>query len=190
MTFLFKILARIKKYLTTLIFVIKYFPFVKVNIFKSSVEGNVKIRLFFIGGTRTAGLRIILKKNVLIKHSTILQGSGTLSIDENSYMGSFCVVGVNDSISIGKNVMIADAVSFRDTSHKFDRLDIPMNSQGFLTGPIIVEDDVWIGHGCVITKGVTIGKGAIIASNAVVTKNVPPLAIVGGVPAKIIKYRT
>jgi len=78
----------------------------------------------------------------------------------------------------------------RDTNHNFDRLDIPMKNQGFNTAPIIIEDDVWIGHGCVITQGVTIGKGAIVGSNAVVTKDVPELAIVGGVPAKLIKYRS
>ena len=56
-------------------------------------------------------------------------------------------------------------------------------------GPIIVDDDVWIGLGSTVLSGVHIGRGAVIASGAVVTKDVPPYAIVGGVPAKIIKYR-
>lgn len=56
-------------------------------------------------------------------------------------------------------------------------------------GPIIVEDDVWIGTGAMIMSGVTVGKGAIVAAGAVVTKNVPPYSIVGGNPAKVIKYR-
>lgn len=56
-------------------------------------------------------------------------------------------------------------------------------------GDIIVEDDVWIGYRATIMSGVKIGKGAVVAAGAVVTKDIPPYAIVGGVPAKIIKYR-
>jgi len=85
--------------------------------------------------------------------------------------------------------MIADAVSIRDTNHNFKNINIPMRNQGINTSPIIIKDDVCIGYGAVINKGVTIGQGAIIGANAVVTKDVPEFAIVGGVPAKIIKYR-
>jgi acetyltransferase-like isoleucine patch superfamily enzyme len=53
----------------------------------------------------------------------------------------------------------------------------------------IIEDDVWIGHGCIIKAGRRIGRGAVVAAGSVVTKDVPPYAIVGGVPAKLIRYR-
>lgn len=56
-------------------------------------------------------------------------------------------------------------------------------------GPIIIEDEVWIGTNAIILSGVTIGKGAIIGAGSVVTKNIPPYAIVGGNPASIVKYR-
>lgn len=56
-------------------------------------------------------------------------------------------------------------------------------------GSIIVEDDVWIGYGAIINSGVRIGQGAIVASGSVVVKDVPPYAIVGGNPAKLVKYR-
>ena len=56
-------------------------------------------------------------------------------------------------------------------------------------GDIIIDDDVWIGYGATIMSGVHISQGAVIAAGAVVTKDVPPYAIVGGVPAKVIKYR-
>jgi phosphonate metabolism protein (transferase hexapeptide repeat family) len=54
---------------------------------------------------------------------------------------------------------------------------------------VIIGNDTWVGHGAVIMKGVTVGDGAVVASNAVVTKDVPPYAIVGGLPAKFIKWR-
>ena len=56
-------------------------------------------------------------------------------------------------------------------------------------GPIIISDDVWIGFGCLILSGVKIGQGAVVAAGSVVTKDIEPYAIVGGTPAKFIKYR-
>ena len=63
------------------------------------------------------------------------------------------------------------------------------NGESFGRGDITVDDDVWIGFYATIMSGVHIGQGAVVAAGAVVTKDVPPYAIVGGVPAKIIKYR-
>lgn len=62
-------------------------------------------------------------------------------------------------------------------------------SEEFSKGNIEADDDVWIGYGATIMSGVHIGQGAVVAAGAVVTKDVPPYAIVGGVPAKVIKYR-
>ncbi|MDC1505115.1 acyltransferase [Winogradskyella sp.] len=151
----------------------------------TSIKGNLKIIKF----KKKGKLRIDLKKGASLKSNVIIQGSGHLILGERSYFSSYCVVGVNEKIEIGNDVMIADCVSLRDTDHKFTDTSKPMNIQGVSTAPIVVCDDVWIGHGSVITKGVTIGKGAIIGANSVVTKNIEPYAIVGGVPAKLIKFR-
>lgn len=78
---------------------------------------------------------------------------------------------------------------FMAFNHGFYTRDIPTKEQDYMDAPIVVEDDVWIGAGSIILSGVTIGKGAIIAAGAVVNKDVPPFAIVGGVPAKVLKYR-
>ena len=64
-----------------------------------------------------------------------------------------------------------------------------MRTQGIVSSPVLVEDDVWIGHGAIILKGVSIGTGAIISAGSVVTKTVPAYSIVGGVPAQIIGRR-
>lgn len=120
---------------------------------------------------------------------TIIQGSGRITFGIGSFCGAYCVFGVNQEIHIGEHVMIAHAVSIRDTDHVFEDVSRPMAHQGIVSRPVVIEDDVWIGHGATILKGVCIGKGAIIAAGAVVTKDVAPYSIVGGVPAKLIRGR-
>lgn len=103
------------------------------------------------------------------------------SIGDNAY--------INGELRIGKDVMMSSNCAFIAANHNFDRTDIPMNRQGGTKAPIIIEDDVWIGYGVIITAGVHVGKGAILAAGAVVTKDVEPYTIVGGVPAKPIGVR-
>ena len=75
-------------------------------------------------------------------------------------------------------------------NHKFSDTAVPMNQQGFSEAKeVVIGDDVWIGGRVIILPGVKIGSGAVIGAGAVVTKDVPDRAVVGGNPAKIIKYR-
>jgi acetyltransferase-like isoleucine patch superfamily enzyme len=92
-------------------------------------------------------------------------------------------------VEIGANVMLAPRVYILDVGHKFDRRFIPASEQGYNISPTVIEDDAWIGAGAVITCGVRVGRGAIVGANSVVTRNVDPYAIVGGVPASVIKLR-
>lgn len=168
----------------SLLFRLKYYAFIR---FEEKVEIGRFTRIIpFFGGNR---LKVHLHRNCKLYPFVTIQGNGCLEMGQNSFIGSFSIIGVNKSITIGENVMIAQAVSIRDTDHVFSSTEKPMMRQGIVTSPIVIQDDVWIGHGAVITKGVTIGKGAIIAANAVVTKDVEPYAIYGGVPAKKIKSR-
>jgi len=120
---------------------------------------------------------------------TIVQGSGRIIFGKGSFCGAYCVFGVNQEIRIGEHVMIADAVSIRDTDHVFEDIKRPMAHQGVVSHPVVIEDDVWIGRGATILKGVRIGKGSIIAAGAVVTKDVAPYSIMGGIPARLIRAR-
>ncbi len=95
----------------------------------------------------------------------------------------------NGSITIGNYVHTGANVMMIAFNHGFYTRDIPTKQQDYLDAPIVIEDDVWIGGGSIILAGVTIGKGAIIAAGAVVNKDVPEYAIVGGIPAKVLKYR-
>lgn len=74
------------------------------------------------------------------------------------------------------------------STYPFHRYVIDGSFESISKGPIILEDDVWIGENCIILSGVKIGQGAVIAAGAIVTNDIPPYAIAGGVPAKVIKY--
>lgn len=125
-------------------------------------------------------------KNVNIEHGACI--SSKLSIDDNSGVGINCTV--KGTAIIGKNVMMGPECIIFCSNHCFERTDIPMCEQGFTEDePCIIGDDVWIGQRVMIMPGVKIGNGVVIAAGAVVTKDVPDYAIVGGVPAKIIRYR-
>lgn len=105
----------------------------------------------------------------------------------------------NSKLFIGNYVSIAENVTFLlDADHYVDHISTypfkakllpPFENEAVSKGNIVIDDDVWIGYGATILSGVHIGQGAIIAAGAVVAKDVPPYAIVGGVPAKVIKYR-
>lgn len=93
-------------------------------------------------------------------------------------------------ITIGDDVMMGTNCIIYTINHEFASTDVPMRLQGTQNKkPVVIGNDVWIGGRVTILPGVHIGNGAIIGAGAVVTKNVPDYAIVGGNPAKILKYR-
>lgn len=92
-------------------------------------------------------------------------------------------------LKIGNNVMMGPDVTILTHTHNIERTDIPMGRQGATVKEVSVGNDVWIGMRSIIMPGVRIGNGVVIGAGAVVTKDVPDFAIVGGVPARIIRYR-
>jgi len=120
-----------------------------------------------------------IQNNVYIGNGTQVKIGKECQINENVFI---------QGAEIGDYVMIAPNTAILNSTHKFDRTDIPMCHQGAekYINPVI-EDDVWIGRNVIIMPGVRIGKGSIIAAGSVVTKNVEEFSVMGGVPAKIIR---
>ncbi len=125
-------------------------------------------------------------------HSKVTVGKGTYGGIEAFFFGT-----PGERIEIGNYVSIGPHVVFlAGGGHRLDCVSsYPFLAYGegeveaTTKGPIVVKDDVWIGLGAKILSGVTVGQGAVIAAGAVVTRDVPPYAIVGGVPAKLIRWR-
>lgn len=114
---------------------------------------------------------------------------GRIDVGANYRINRGCLLSAHDRITIGDNALIGEYVSIRDNNHEFDDVTKPICDQGFSVGAISIGDDVWIGRGAAVLKGVSIGSGAIIAANSVVTKNVPAMEIWAGVPARLLRRR-
>lgn len=148
------------------------------------------------------GDKVVLSQNVMLickdsevndKKSSGLHGDGGIRIGNNVGIGAnsgIYAVGGN-TVDIGNYVLIGPYTYIGGHSYSFDRTDIPIALQGLnLRGGTRIEEGAWIGARATLMDGITVGTGAIVAAGAVVTKDVPPYAIVAGVPAKVVRFRT
>ena len=106
-----------------------------------------------------------------------------------SFIASISHIYIGNKVAFGPNVIIRGGVH---SSHIIGKLMAEYQNNDKLPTddkPVVISDDVWVQPGAIILKGVHIGRGAIIEAGAVVNDNVPPYAIVGGIPAKVIKFR-
>lgn len=109
-------------------------------------------------------------------------------IGEGTWVGKNCSIAAIDRVEIGKHVLFAGHVHITDHSHGYEDIEQPIVPQQLISkGPVIIEDDCWLGFSCEILSGVHIGKHCIVAARAVVTKDVPAYSIVAGNPARIVK---
>ena len=105
--------------------------------------------------------------------------------DEKLIIGSFCSIGPNVVF-----VLSADHKTNYFSTYPFKaKITHTAKHEAISKGNIILDDDVWVSCNCTILSGVHIGQGAIVAAGSVVSNDIPPYAIVGGVPAKLIRYR-
>lgn len=150
--------------------------------FKNSYKDIfVKFRCVLVKGfIESCGKNVNIQSNATIARRVCI----------GDYSGIGCNCLVQGGVVIGKHVMMGPDVLIYTQNHKFDRIDITMDQQGWSEEKaVVIEDDVWIGSRVTILPGVHIGEGCIVGASAVVTKSVPPYCIIAGNPAKIIKYR-
>jgi acetyltransferase-like isoleucine patch superfamily enzyme len=141
-------------------------------------------------GRITIGRRVRLSGKSSFGFGNRLGRNPAISIGDGSFVGHDCGFGIADSITIGQRCLIAGGVSVRDfDGHPIDarhrREHRPTPPDGIR--PVVIGDDVWIGAGAMILKGVTIGDRAVVGAGAVVSRDVPPDAVVAGNPARVVR---
>ena len=114
---------------------------------------------------------------------------GVVEIGAKTVMGQECTISAYQRVRIGEECVIADRAMFIDFDHGIVEVERPIRLQGIYKRDVEVGNNVWIGYGACILRGVSVGDNSVIGTNSVVTKDVPANAVVGGIPARIIRMR-
>jgi acetyltransferase-like isoleucine patch superfamily enzyme len=104
-------------------------------------------------------------------------------------MGQECTISAFQHVAIGRECVIADRVMLIDFDHGMVEVERPIRLQGIYKRDVNVGHNCWIGYGACVLRGVTIGDNCVVGTSAVVTKDVPDNAVVGGIPARVIRMR-
>jgi acetyltransferase-like isoleucine patch superfamily enzyme len=141
------------------------------------------------------GSEICVGSNVRIGDRVVVEiyvePRAKLVIGSNVWLSHDCHICAFKCIVIGSGVLIGEFVSIRDSMHQYSS-GHAISSQGNSIGEILIEEDVWIGRGCLILgrpEGVVLGRGSVIGANSVVATSVPAGEVWAGVPARFIKKR-
>ena len=154
------------------------------NIF---IGDRVKIIQDSDGGAVHLADRVHLHDDIVIQTGN----GGSLKIGRDTHIQPRCQFAAYETpIQIGCGVQIAPHCVFESYSYLSQVPIIRESQPSSKQAEIIVNDDVWIGHGSIISPGVQIGKGAVIGSGAVVTQDIPEGAIAAGIPARVINFRS
>jgi|SRR3954451_10282008 len=141
--------------------------------------------------------RLTLGAGAFVDHGVVLHcggqewsgGAGRISIGANTYIGPTSVLFGAGGIDIADAVLISPGVVITSQQHSFDARGTDIRDQPLRFGTITIERDVWIGANATILPGVRLGHGSVVGAGAVVARDVPPMAVVIGVPARVTRVR-
>lgn len=178
----------------------------KYRIFLFRFKNSIKKILFRTGTNIIIGNHVRIDKNVVLRfgsNSNVFIGDyvyigrgckiecspeAILSIDQNVNLAGYDFISCFTSLKIGANTQIGEFTSIRDSNHNYINVKETIESQGYNKAKIVISDDVWIGRGCTVLKGLSIGRHTVIGANSVVNKDIPSYSVAVGSPAKVIKY--
>lgn len=143
------------------------------------VQGGLRVEN---NGTIRLGERVRIRGVPLPVELATLAG-GVLEIGDRTYINAGTSIAAQSLVRIGARCAIGNLTLIMDS----DFHSVDDHTQTPEARPVVIEDDVWLAARVTVLKGVTIGRGAVVAAGAVVTKDVPPRALVGGVPARLIR---
>jgi acetyltransferase-like isoleucine patch superfamily enzyme len=138
------------------------------------------------------GDRCTVGRQAMIAPTNIFGGEPGegLKVGDNSNIGHFAFVGCSGYIEIGDRVLMGPRVTLLAENHNIDDPSQPIKAQGVERQTIVIADDCWLGAGSIILAGVSLGAGSVVAAGAVVTRDVPPMTVVAGVPARVVRERS
>jgi acetyltransferase-like isoleucine patch superfamily enzyme len=114
---------------------------------------------------------------------------GEVVIGQKTVLGQECTISAYRRVRIGEQCVVADRAMFIDFDHGVVEVDRPIRVQGIYKRDVDVGSNVWVGYGACVLRGVAVGDNSILGTSSVVTKDVPANAVIGGIPARILRMR-
>jgi acetyltransferase-like isoleucine patch superfamily enzyme len=114
---------------------------------------------------------------------------GEVAIGAKTVIGQECTISAYQHVSIGRECILADRVMLIDFDHGVTEVERPIRLQGIYKRDVRVGHNVWIGYGACVLRGVSVGDNSVVGTNSVLPKDVPANAVVGGVPARVLRMR-
>jgi acetyltransferase-like isoleucine patch superfamily enzyme len=150
--------------------------------------------LCFVG----PGVKFEIGRNAVVRlgrwswigHDTKIRAhEGEVEIGAKTVLGQECTISCFQRVSIGRECILADRVMLIDFDHGVVEVERPIRLQGIYKRDVRVGNNCWIGYGACILRGTTVGDNCVVGTSTVVTKDVPANAVVGGVPARVLRIR-